>query len=37
MCWDFVNSAYVELTKVTGEWNLVCLALNMRRMWALHA
>jgi transposase len=23
------------LTKVTGEWNLVCLALNVRRMWAL--
>ena len=25
------------LTKVAGEWNLVCLAINMRRMWALHA
>ena len=23
------------LTKVTGEWSLVCLALNVRRMWAL--
>ena len=23
------------LTKVAGEWNLVCLAINMRRMWAL--
>jgi transposase len=23
------------LIKVTGEWNLVCLALNLRRMWAL--
>lgn len=23
------------LNKVTGEWNLVCLAINMRRMWAL--
>ena len=23
------------LDKVTGEWGLVCLALNMRRMWAL--
>ena len=23
------------VTKVTGEWNLVCLALNVRRMWAL--
>lgn len=23
------------LTKVTGEWNLVCLATNVRRMWAL--
>jgi transposase len=22
-------------TKVTGEWSLVCLAVNMRRMWAL--
>jgi transposase len=22
-------------TKVKGEWNLVCLAVNMRRMWAL--
>ena len=25
------------LTKVTGEWSLVCLALNVRRMWALQA
>jgi transposase len=23
------------LTKVTGEWSLVCLAVNVRRMWAL--
>lgn len=23
------------LTKVTGEWSLVCLAINVRRMWAL--
>jgi hypothetical protein len=23
------------LTKVQGEWNLACLALNLRRMWAL--
>jgi transposase len=23
------------LTKVAGEWSLVCLALNVRRMWAL--
>jgi transposase len=23
------------LKKVTGEWDLVCLAINMRRMWAL--
>jgi hypothetical protein len=23
------------LTKVTGEWSLVCFALNVRRMWAL--
>jgi transposase len=23
------------LTKVAGEWNLVCLAVNVRRMWAL--
>jgi len=23
------------LTQVTGEWSLVCLAANMRRMWAL--
>ena len=23
------------LSKVTGEWSLVCLAINMRRMWAL--
>ena len=23
------------LTKVTGEWNIVCLALNVRRMWAM--
>ena len=23
------------LSKVTGEWSLVCLALNVRRMWAL--
>jgi transposase len=23
------------LTKVAGEWNLVCLAINMRRMWVL--
>ena len=23
------------LTKVTGEWSLVCLATNVRRMWAL--
>jgi transposase len=23
------------LTRVTGEWSLVCLALNVRRMWAL--
>jgi transposase len=23
------------LTKVMGEWNLVCFALNVRRMWAL--
>jgi len=23
------------VTKVTGEWNLVCLAINLRRMWAL--
>jgi transposase len=23
------------LTKVNGEWSLVCLALNVRRMWAL--
>ena len=25
------------LTKVTGEWSLVCLATNVRRMWALQA
>lgn len=23
------------LTKVTGEWSLVCIAINLRRMWAL--
>ena len=23
------------LSKVRGEWNLVCLAINMRRLWAL--
>ena len=23
------------LTKVDGEWNLVCLAVNVRRMWVL--
>jgi hypothetical protein len=23
------------LSKVTGEWSLVCVALNVRRMWAL--
>ena len=23
------------LTKVRGEWNLVCLAINVRRMWVL--
>ena len=23
------------LTKVKGEWSLVCLALNVRRLWAL--
>jgi transposase len=23
------------VTKVTGEWNLVCLAVNVRRLWAL--
>lgn len=22
------------LTKVTGDWSLVCIALNLRRMWA---
>ncbi len=25
------------LSKVTGEWNLVCLAVNVRRMWAMHS
>lgn len=25
------------LSKVTGEWNLVCLAVNVRRMWALQS
>jgi len=25
------------LVKVTGEWGLVCLALNVRRMWALQS
>jgi hypothetical protein len=25
------------LTKVKGEWNLVCLATNIRRMWALQS
>src|SRR5512132_3815119 len=25
------------LDKVTGEWGLVCLALNMRRMWVLQS
>jgi transposase len=25
------------LTKVTGEWSLVCMAINLRRMWALQA
>jgi transposase len=25
------------LTKVTGEWSLMCLALNVRRLWALQA
>ena len=25
------------LTKVKGEWSLVCLALNVRRLWALKA
>ena len=25
------------LTKVTGEWSLVCFAINLRRMWALPA
>lgn len=23
------------VTKVKGEWSLVCLAMNLRRMWAL--
>jgi hypothetical protein len=23
------------LTKAMGEWNLVCLAINVRRLWAL--
>ena len=25
------------LDKVTGEWGLVCLALNLRRMWVLQS
>lgn len=25
------------LNKVVGEWNLVCLAINLRRMWALQS
>jgi DDE family transposase len=30
----FRQFSWRGLTKVKGEWSLVCLALNVRRMWA---
>ena len=31
----FRQFSFRGLTKVTGEWSLVCTAINLRRMWAL--
>jgi len=33
----FRQFSFRGLNKVLGEWNLVCLAVDLRRMWALQS